>query len=788
MLSKEEKARILIEKYPDIDPEIINSYQDGDEYFIANERDLDFDNIVVPLPETPMWDEIEGFGLPPSQQKWKPIPLPERLQSISEDALEWMKKKSDSNKIISVGLEDVWEYLYEFQRDYKEEIEFIKNQWRCRLRGKWVFINGKAYFIDGWHWFYMSWWTIDVGLPVFRSRDWYFFHFARFTSTTTMVPVVEKDTMTGKVKAIIKDGFALLSDLGRRVCFGFNYPKHRREGATSKASCINYCIASTTVLGHTGIQSMNDDDAEMVYLRHILEPWKTLPFFFRPYWKGSSAPQGKMSFQRQGKKQGGSGAVMETKLELGGEMTFGPSNRSTYDGQKLFFFHDDEVGKLITEDLMARHKVVRECLSQGAGSLIHGFNIKTSTVGKMEKGGGKNFHMLCKQSNFFNRNDNGQTISGNYNLFIPAEDGLDGFIDEFGISVIEDPAHPVMGIHGGWITIGSRTYLNNARQGYLDAGDVEGYMEQVRLFPQQSRECFITGNSDSPFDIRILDKRISELTNGEGKKGVRGNFSWENGVQDTRVLFTADPKGKFMLYLALTQKQSNLVHYDAQLQHYVPSIKNKFVAGSDPFKYQKTAGTRKSNGAGGVKYLWDSAIDPINKPAKDWVSDKFVCQYNCRVDSLAEYAEDMLMMCVYFGCYMFPEVNVTIVWDHFDDRGYGGMLLYDIDGKGKLKNVPGYTVVDSGNTNTKQKIFSLTGEHIKRRGEYEDALEYLEQCYDIGGPEHMSEYDQFAANGGCLLGEAVLKADIGSNRYGEGSMSEKQRSVSFFPKRTYGRR
>ena len=40
-----------------------------------------------------------------------------------------------------------------------------------------------------------------------------------------------------------------------------------------------------------------------------------------------------------------------------------------------------------------------------------------------------------------------------------------------------------------------------------------------------------------------------------------------------------------------------------------------------------------------------------------------------------EYGDDMIKMCVYWGCPMFPETNVPFVREHFEKNGYSGMLI-----------------------------------------------------------------------------------------------------------------
>src|SRR5690606_31220780 len=146
--------------------------------------------------------------------------------------------------------------------------------------------NGKPTYIDGWHYFYCGWWNIDVGLPKYRDRDRRFFLFARKIFTETKAPECNAKGFAVKNKY----GDYEWIELGKRLFYGFNYPKHRREGATYKAECINYEIISRTLGAWGGIQSMNDVQARKCFLRHLVGPWKKLPFFFKPNYEGSTSP------------------------------------------------------------------------------------------------------------------------------------------------------------------------------------------------------------------------------------------------------------------------------------------------------------------------------------------------------------------------------------------------------------------------------------------------------------------------------------------------------------------
>lgn len=754
---KETKVDIpsLIAKYPDVDPSILKDYLNGDERFLANADDPDLTTIVVPLPETPEWSTIENFGLPAKKQKFVRHEVPARLQEIEESVRAFMGMKEDE----VIQLQDIWNFLNDQQEDYQEEIDFIMETWYRRLYGYWVFINGKATYIDGWHYFYLNFWNLDVGLPDYRETDWEYFHFARFTYTNTEVPVFKyNENLKKNVPVLDDDGLCVTKDIGERAYFGFINPKRRRVGSTSRVCCITYAIMSISVKKHAGMQNLNLEDAETVYQRHVLEPWKELPFWFRPFWKGSSSPAKALVFQFQGRKKGGSGAAIGKSKELGSSITFSHSGRSAFDGEKLLVYFRDEGGKLTEENLLMSHKVNKECVSLGAGKYIFGLMMYPSTAGEMNKGG-RNYQLLIRQSDYLNRDKNGRTASGVLVFFQRSDHGLDGFIDEFGNSVIENPETPVMGLDGRLITQGSKEYLDNAEQIFLENKDDEGYNEQKRLFPRSLRDAFRVTGGGNGLDLITLEERILEISVGENwTEPVRGNFEWKDDVPDSEVIWVPDEEGRWLTSLVLKKEHSNLIQWDPTEEHYVPIMK-KFSLGTDPFRFQKKhveGQSRMSKGAGMIKYLRDMHMDPNNKSQKNWLSNKFVCTYNERPDSPKDYAEDMLKMAVYYGSWHYPENNIPLVFEHFEDRGYGGMLLYDLDSGGQRKAKPGWHVGEE----THQKMFSLTKQYIRMCGMYENHVEYLDQCLQINGPEEITNYDLFAAGAAALRGEQILMADI----------------------------
>lgn len=178
----------------------------------------------------------------------------------------------------------------------------------------------------------------------------------------------------------------------------------------------------------------------------------------------------------------------------------------------------------------------------------------------------------------------------------------------------------------------------------------------------------------------------------------------------------------------------------------VPANYLQFVAGSDTFKFKNTKSSKKSDGGGAVFMKRNHTIDTDERPIEDWETYKFICTYLYRPPDKDIYCEDMLMMCIYYGCKMCPEINVPAVMDHFNRRGYQGYLHYVINKKtGRYEKNPGY------NTGVKEleTMFRLYHAYIQNHGYrivHDDLLEQLQEITD-----DMGDYDLFTAGGECLM-------------------------------------
>lgn len=746
---------------------ILSTYARADRTLLINKDDEILQTIKVSLPEAPDLTTIDNYGLHAKNQFFQKTEMPSRLRALE-------KRFSSIN--------DIWDFLSKHALDYEVEIEWVEEQWHRIINGYWVYINGKPTYIDGWHYAYLNFWSIDIGSPEYRSRDRKFFLFARFcyTDQTAYYPIrvldkksreynyfsdedaAKKFLRNKKVDWDIESGEYIV-DMGIRTCYGFNYPKHRREGATYKANEIIFVMAITNMSVNCGIQSMDGESAKKAFLKAIVKPWRKIPFFLRAQYNGSTNPQKRLEFDIPSSMAGG---LSSFEIGLESQIDFAESQKaSAYDGEKLACLNNDECGKTLGESVDYRWQVQKKCLAQGNGRYINGLGINTSTVGEMSNKGGMSFFKLCKKSHFEIRNDTGQTESGLYNIFIPAYDGLEGFIDIFGESIINDPTEAdIWRIPGipyrdkNKQLRGARNFLQGIRDEILlreDEDSLGDYEEEVRLHPHDFSECFITAGKNSGLDLKKITKRIKELQ-FDRTATERGDFEWLKGVKDTKVIWVPNEiNGKFRKSLEVDITQTNRKHgtmgkvHGNDIMIYTPEFFSKFTASADPYKFRVTQGMRRSKGGGAVRWNRDKEIDPDTKAIEEWKSCRTICTYSNRLDDIDQYCEDMLMMCVYWGAMMFPEINVPRVWDHFIIRGYGPYLKYHIATDGIWKKTPGFNM--SGTM--PEKLMAALQSDIKHHCHRQQHIEVLLEAKAIKGPDDLTNNDLLVAEGGAIMGE-----------------------------------
>ena len=274
--------------------------------------------------------------------------------------------------------------------------------------------------------------------------------------------------------------------------------------------------------------------------------------------------------------------------------------------------------------------------------------------------GGREYKSLYYDSHLLKngRDDNGQTKSGLYALFINAFENYEGFIDIYGRPVIDDPEEPVMGIDGEIIEIGAKTYLDNIANSLR--GDNVKLNEHFRQFPRTEEHAFRDDAKRSTFDIAKIYDQIDYNDTLINLPVITGNFFWSNGVQDSQVKWAPDKNGKWKVTWIPDDRFRNKIIVKNGKRY--PGNPELGAGGADSYDIDTTVDGRGSNGALHLynKYTMHSQVP----------KSQFVVEYVNRPPLASIFYEDVLMTCIFYGYPLLAENNKYGIIRHFENRGY----------------------------------------------------------------------------------------------------------------------
>jgi len=334
---------------------------------------------------------------------------------------------------------------------------------------------------------------------------------------------------------------------------------------------------------------------------------------------------------------------------------------NSYDGEKLQLLVHDESGKWERPDnILNNWRVTKTCLR--LGSRIIGKCMMGSTSNALDKGG-DNFKKLYNASDVTKRNRNGQTASGLYSLFIPMEWNYEGFIDEHGIPVFDNPDHDVFDPQGELIDVGVIENWQNEADGLK--GDQDALNEFYRQFPRTTEHAFRDEAAGSIFNLAKIYEQVDYNEEvSQSLKISRGNFQWVNGVKDSKVIFYPDPKGRFKTtWFPEVNQQNNIVMKNG-IKH--PGNEHMGAFGCDSYDISGTVDGVGSKGAlhGLTKFSMEDA--PANQ---------FFLEYLARPQTAEIFFEDVLMAVVFYGMPILAENNKPRLLYYFRRRGYRGYSM-----------------------------------------------------------------------------------------------------------------
>ena len=557
------------------------------------------------------------------------LPKEENVHKFKED--KWVK--TEYPKALS-RIKTVFDWK-EYPEDFKERwFEYIDEEFKRREEGFWFYNKGKATYLTGTHYMYLQWSKIDVGAPDYREANRLFFLFWEACKADTR-------------------------------CYGMCYLKNRRSGFSFMASGEVVNLATISSDSRYGILSKTGPDAKKMFTDKVVPISVNYPFFFKPIQDGMDRPKTELAYRVPASKftrrsiEAGSEAVDLQGLDT--TIDWKNTGDNSYDGEKLKLLVHDESGKWEKpNNILNNWRVTKTTLR--LGSRIIGKCMMGSTSNALDKGG-RNFKKLYDDSDVTKRNRNGQTSSGLYSLFIPMEWNYEGYIDSYGIPVFNTPDTEVQGPQGEFIDLGVIEYWENEVDGLKD--DQDALNEFYRQFPRTTKHAFRDESKSSLFNLTKIYQQIDFNEDSNNKSSItQGNFLWQNGIKDTRVIFAPNSQGRF--YITWIP--------DANLQNrYIEKNGIKYAGnehmgafGCDPYDISGTVDKRGSNGSlhGLTKFSMENA------PA-----DHFFLEYIARPQTAEIFFEDVLMACVFYGMPILVENNKPRLLYHFKRRGYRGFSM-----------------------------------------------------------------------------------------------------------------
>lgn len=564
-------------------------------------------NLVIALPE------YEGVAISRSNKKseqyWEREPLHKDLARIG-NIFTWNEKPK------------------EFKAKH---IDYIEQCFTYRDEGLWFMNCGVPTYITGSHYMFLQWASIDVGYPDFweAHRILYIFWEA--------------------CKADDR-------------CYGLNYLKARRTGASFVAASESVNVATITRKSRVGILSKTGPDAKSLFTDKVVPINSSLPFFFKPIMDGMDKPKTELSYRVPASKITKKNMFDEIDTEIKGldsSIDWKNTDDNSYDSQKLQLLIQDESGKWIKPNsILNNWRVTKTCLR--LGSRIIGKCFMASTSNALSKGG-SNYKKMFEDSDVTRRNANGQTKSGLYSLFIPMEYYMEGFIDRYGMPVFRNPQKPVLGIDGEMIERGAIDYWEAEVEALKN--DADALNEHYRQYPRTTSHAFRDESKEALFSLTKIYQQIDYNDSSIAEHSVtRGRFAWkddESAGKKRKVVWIPDPKGRFLVsWIPPKSLQNNVVERNGVLY---PGNEHMGAFGCDPYDISAVVDGRGSNGALHGKTCFHMSDGPVNE---------FFLEYVARPSTAEIFFEDVLMACVFYGMPVLAENNKPRLLYHFKNKGY----------------------------------------------------------------------------------------------------------------------
>lgn len=363
---------------------------------------------------------------------------------------------------------------------------YIQEETR-RCKEGFYFINKDVLtYITGKHYFYIQWWKLEDDIyPEYRDVDRRWFLFLNYWERILW-------------------------------CLGVVRGKKRREGASSQATSnlIYECIFYKNT--NSGLVSKSDKDGRETFTEMVAHGYRQLPFFLKPIQLNREDSVTELVFEYLSSDQ--------KEKSARSKVNYRAPVLNAYDRGRLSRGLLDEFGKL-ESDVPASilFAILKKTLVKGVKRV--GFVEMPSTVNSWKKGGAE-FKKIWDGANQFQKVGN-VTANRLVKYLSAAWDGYEGFIDEYGITVADEPSEEQYKyLCNKWvvkdeftgdviselteedINLGAKAYVLIKRRNGLSGTDLE---EEIRQNPCDEDEMFMAANADCAFDGYAINSRLNYL-------------------------------------------------------------------------------------------------------------------------------------------------------------------------------------------------------------------------------------------------------------------------------------
>ena len=565
-------------------------------------------NLLIALP---LAEDVYKCSKKVTEQRWNVLDYPAELKRINT-VYEWNQKPIA----------------------FKEKhYDYINKEFVRREEGYWYYNKGVPTYITGSHYMYLQWTKIDVGHADFRESNRLFYIFWEACKADSR-------------------------------CYGLCYLKNRRSGFSFMASSDTVNQATISRDARFGILSKSGADAKKMFTDKVVPISINYPFFFKPIQDGMERPKTELSYKVPSKRLTRNSIKETTEdLQAGLDTTIDWKNTgdNSYDGEKLKLLVHDESGKWERPDnILNNWRVTKTTLR--LGRRIVGKCMMGSTSNALDKGG-ENFKKLYESSDVNKRNRNGQTSSGLYSMFVPMEWNYEGYIDSYGLPVFDTPKKPIKGIDGEDIDIGVISHWENEVDGLKD--DQDSLNEYYRQFPRTEKHAFRDEAKESLFNLTKIYEQIDYNEDLRNTNVVtQGNFQWEGGIKDTRVMFMPSKNGRFFVSWVPSVGLQNRYNIKNNIKY--PGNEHCGAFGCDSYDISGTVDGKGSKGAlhGLTKFSME-----------DVPPNLFFLEYISRPQTADIFFEDVLMALVFYGMPILAENNKPRLLYYMKRRGYRGYSM-----------------------------------------------------------------------------------------------------------------